>query len=472
MDVLWTADAIAAVTNGKRVGSNFEATGVSIDSRTLQRGDLFIAIQGQHSDGHIYINAALEKGASGIIATSTMQEFNGVVVTDTLRALQDLGAGARARSQAHLFGITGSVGKTSAKEMLARCLRLLDETHAAEASLNNHWGVPLSLARMPITARYGVFELGMNHANEIAPLSKMIAPHCALITTIASAHIANLGSLENIARAKAEIFQGMDTNGVAVLPRDSEQYAVLLAEARTCGLQNIITFGRHSESDFRVIDITTQGTKTNLSFTHRNRTYQVTLGLAGDHQAMNACGVLACVSTVCPDIEQVFAALETMQPVMGRGNRWSFTLQADAPPVIVIDETHNASPIAVRAALEVVAKIPTAGRRIAILGDMLELGDSSPREHAALKDAIEAAAIDQVWTCGKWMIHLAEAMPFGRSRHYEDSASLASQIEELICPGDVLLVKGSRGSAMKRVIDVLQMISHSRVQAYLEPSGT
>ncbi len=461
---LWTAASLAAVTGGRLIGSDRAVTGVSIDTRTLQAGDVFIALRGPHLDGHEYIAAARAKGATCVIAEHGSEEGT-IVVADTFQALQDMGRGARARSKARVFAITGSVGKTSTKEMLARCLSLLGETHAAQASLNNHWGVPLSLARMPVSAQFGVFELGMNHANEITPLSKMTAPHIALITTIASAHIENLGSVENIARAKSEIFHGMETDGVAILPRDNPQFPILLAEARTQGLQHILTFGSDPGSDVRLLDARAEADMTHVHFSYQGKSYDFTLGLAGVHQAMNALAVVAAVAQVTDDITRVLPVLAELTPVSGRGNRWPCLLKKGQPPLLVIDETHNASPVAVRAALDVLARIPTNGRRLVALGDMLELGAVSAQEHAALKEPLLAAHVDHVFTCGKRMAHLAEVLPFGRNTHFADSAALAAHIAELVRPGDVLLLKGSHGSKMKLVIDALQSLSQSAEMA-------
>jgi UDP-N-acetylmuramoyl-tripeptide--D-alanyl-D-alanine ligase len=457
---LWTAEDIAAVTGGRLVGSNFDVTGISIDTRTAAQGDLFIALKGPRFDGHDFIDVALDKKVAGIMATRETTG-NTIVVNDTLRAMEDMGAGARARSGAKIFAITGSVGKTSTKEMLARCLSVLGKTHAAEASLNNHWGVPLSLVRLPASAQYGVFELGMNAANEITPLSRLVSPHISLITTIAAAHVEKLGSLENIARAKAEIFHGMDANGVAILPRDVPEFPILLAEARTQGIGTILTFGATEGSDLHMISVQPNEDASDMRFSFKGREYKLKLGLAGAHQAMNALAVLAAIAQITNDIEKVFPALENMQAVLGRGNRWSCIIKKGAQPVLVIDETHNASPAAVKAALEVLAQIPTTGRRLVALGDMLELGDTGPAEHAGLKSALLSAQVDQVFTCGKLVAHLAEVLPFGRNKHFTDSEALAAQIGELVQPGDILLIKGSRGAKMKLVIDALQGLGQS-----------
>lgn len=439
-------------------------TGISIDTRTLQKGDLFIALQGPKFDGHDFIAQARQRGAVAILA-SKGEAADIIKVPDTLRALHDLAAAARARSTAKIFAITGSVGKTSTKEALARCLSVLGKTHAAEASLNNHWGVPLSLARMPQSAAYGVFEIGMNHANEISPLSKLVSPAVSLITTIASAHIEHLGSLDNIARAKSEIFHGMDANGTVILPRDSAQFEILLAEARTQGIQNILTFGQTDDATFRLVESYSHESHTEAKFNYGAKIYDLLIGMPGKHHAMNSLAVLAAVLQVTPDIEKVFPALHAMQPVAGRGNRWSCQIKPHAPAVTIIDETHNASPVAVRAALDVLTTIPTMGRRLVALGDMLELGTTAVTEHENLKDDLLAANVDQVFTCGKLMAHLAKALPFGRHQHFGDSAALAAQIGELIQPGDVLLVKGSRGSQMKLVIQALQQLHQETQQA-------
>lgn len=468
---LWTGQDLAAATGGKPVGGDFEANGISIDTRTLKPGDLFVALTGPQFDGHSFIDKAFEKGAAAVVVSQATDKGKSILVGDTLRALQDMGAAARARSTAKIFAVTGSVGKTSTKEMLARCLALLGTTHAAEASLNNQWGVPLSLARMPRHTQFGIFELGMNHAGEIAPLSQMVSPHIGLITTIASAHIEHLGSLENITRAKAELFQGMDAQGTVILPRDSAQFSVLLAEARTHGIQNILSFGHEPHSELRMLDVHAHADKTDMRFRFKDKEYTVTLGVAGVHHAMNALAVLGAVAQITDAIETVFPALEEMEPVHGRGNRWACVLKAGAPPLLVIDETHNASPIAVRAALDVLAQIPTTGRRLVALGDMLELGETSVKEHASLKEPLLAAHVDQVFTCGKLMAHLAEALPFGRNRHFADSATLAAQIGELVLPGDILLVKGSRGSKMRLVIDALQLLSQSAQSAVSHALG-
>lgn len=454
---LWTANDIAAVTGGRLIGDDFAVTGISIDTRTIQPGDLFIALKGPRMDGHDYADAALEKGAAGILVEKGMKPKS-VIVADTFRALHDLGAGARERSHAHIIAVTGSVGKTSTKEMLAGVLKSFGKTHAAEASLNNHWGVPLSLARLPVDAEYAVFEIGMNHAGEIAPLSKLVSPQVAMITTIAAAHIQHLGSIENIAKAKAEIFQGMDANGIAVLPRDNDQFALLVAEARTQGLQKILSFGEHPESDIRLASIDQGSESSDVSFVYDGRQHTFALTIPGKHQAINALGVIAVLTAVGVDLEEALDGFSDLSPVKGRGNRFSVTVKEGKASIKVIDETHNASPIAVEAALKVLVHVPTPGRRIVILGDMLELGDESPELHKGLKKPLLEADPGLVLTCGPMMAHLAQTLPKDGSKHYPDSTALAADIGNILQSGDVVLVKGSRGSKMTLVIDAIKQM--------------
>ncbi len=454
---LWTAQDVAAVTSGTLIGSDFPITGISIDTRNVARGDLFIALKGPRHDGNDFALRALESGAAGVLVDKG-ETAKHIIVQDTFRALQDLGSGGRSRSHAKIFAITGSVGKTSTKELLAHVLSGLGTTHAAEASLNNHWGVPLTLARLPQEAEYAVVEIGMNHANEISPLSKMTAPHVAIITTIAAVHIQNLGSLENIALAKSEIFHGMDADGIAVLPRDCDQFPILLAEARTQGLQKIVTFGEHAEADVRLISLNEEADQSVVTVKLGNDTLSFPFPVPGKHQVLNAVAVLAALWASNEDVKTAMPGLSQAKIVKGRGNRFIVTVERGKAPLLVIDETHNASPIAVEAALKVIERIQTDGRRILILGDMLELGPNSPKFHADLKNPILAAHIDQVFTCGPLMAHLAATLPPGMNKHYPDSQALADDVATLVCSGDVIAVKGSRGSKMPLIIDALKRL--------------
>lgn len=456
---LWMASDVAAAARGHVQGRDFAITGLSIDTRSLQPGDLFIALQGHNSNGHDYTEQALSSGASGVLVSQPTAGA-AVIVPDTFRALYDLASAARARSDAAICAVTGSVGKTSTKQMLAAAFEALGPTHAAMASLNNHWGVPLSLARLPVGARYAVFELGMNHAHEITPLSKLVAPHLAIITTIAPAHIQHLGTIENIALAKSEIFHGMDADGIAILPRDSAQFPILLAEARTQGLSQIYSFGEHAEADIKLLELDLQPDASRLVVQAGGQRYQFILGMPGRHQAMNALTVVAALHALsngdAAQVQKGLDALRQVGPVSGRGNRLSILLDPQAPPLVVLDETHNANPTSVEAALKTLAQMPTAGRRIVVLGDMLELGEQEAQLHAALAEAVLDVHPDLVLTCGRLMASLHNELPFGKGRHFPDSAALAAHIAELAQPGDVVLIKGSRGAKMRLPIEALQ----------------
>jgi UDP-N-acetylmuramoyl-tripeptide--D-alanyl-D-alanine ligase len=450
--VLWTAHDIAAATNGRLAGASFDVTGISTDTRSVARGDLFIALKGPTFDGNQFIEQALERGAAGVLC-SVAAPNRAVMVQDTFQALHHMGAAARARAHGRIFAITGSVGKTSAKSMLASVLAAFGSVHAAEASLNNHWGVPLSLVRMPRDVAAGVFEIGMNHAGEISPLSRLVAPHVTLITAIATAHIENLGSIENIARAKAEIFDGLDpVHGIAVLPRDSAQYDILLAEARRKSVAHIVTFGTHDDSDMKLVSFAENDGTSHLHLSWRGVDFSCAMRIPGAHQAMNAAGVLASVAAAGYNPVRASAMLADMMPVVGRGNR--FTVAG----MVMIDETHNASPVAMEAALSVLGAMSGVTRRVIALGDMLELGAQSPLFHAQLRDAVIKARVDVALLAGPMMVHLAAALPPGMATHYADSAALAAAIPAQLRAGDAVLVKGSRGSKMKRVIDAVNQL--------------
>ena len=460
-DTLWTASEIAAVTQGRMTGDDFPVSGISIDTREIMPGDLFIALKGHNGDGHDFIESALQQGAAGALAhregISALARSRVIQVDDTFRALHDLGAGARARSNARTIAVTGSVGKTSVKAMLHEAFSFFGKTHSASASLNNHWGVPLSLARMPPDSAYAVFEIGMNHAGEITPLSKLVSPHIAIITTVAAAHIQHFDSVEAIALAKAEIFQGMDADGMAILPRDNEFFPILLAEARTQGIRTIITFGTHKDADVRLVSY--NDNMLEVQFGDVRKTFA--LGIAGRHQALNVLSVLASLHAAGLDWTQSLGVFEKMSPVAGRGNCRRFQLSGQNGTVTAIDETHNASPVAVEAALSVLSGINGTGRRVIVLGDMLELGEKSEALHAGLAPFVMAARPDAVYLCGKMMAHLAASLPPGICFHYTDSQELTDALLPGLQDGDMLLVKGSRGSKMKRVIDALEQMAQS-----------
>jgi len=459
--VLWTSADAARATGGRAVGDAWQATGVSIDSRTCQPGDLFVAIAGPNFDGHDFVSAAFAKGAVAAMVHRPQAKLAAdkplLMVDETLAALGRLGLAGRARSRARFLGVTGSVGKTGTKEALRLVLSTEAECFATSGSLNNHWGVPLSLARLPLAAEIGVFELGMNHAGELGPLSRMVRPEIAIVTTIEAVHLEFFASIEAIADAKAEIFEGMGAGGIAILNRDNGQFERLAAAARRRGLARIIGFGEHSEAAARLIDYRLEANASRVSADILGRRVDYRLGAPGRHWVQNSLAVLAAVAALGLDLGLAAGALGSLSPPKGRGQRRRIAL-ATGGSFELIDESYNASPAAVRAALAVLAKAEpgSSGRRVAILGDMRELGAEGPRLHAELAAPVAKANVDQVLTCGPLMRELAAALPASRrGAHAADSQSLIPAALAAIKAGDVVLVKGSLGTRMAPIVEAL-----------------
>lgn len=462
-NVIWTAPEAEAATGGK-AGGVWTATGLSIDTRTVQPGDLFIALKGDRMDGHDYAADALAKGAAAVmvsrIPAGLKPDAPMLLVDNTFTALQGLGRFSRHRSGAKVIAVTGSVGKTGTKEMLARVFGALGQTHASKGSFNNHWGVPFSLAAMHAGCDYGIFEIGMNHAGEIAPLARMVQPDVAIITTVEPVHLENFKSVEAIADAKAEIFEGLSHGGTAVINRDNPHYARLLAAAKTRGLKTL-SFGENQDADARLDECLLASNGSRIRATVMGEDISFTLLIPGKHIAMNALSVLLAVKAVKGDLKKALTALETLQPVQGRGNRESLDLGDPANPVTLIDESYNASPVAMRAAFKVLALIDPGrgGRRIAILGDMLELGADAPRLHAELAMPLQAANVSLVYTCGPLMKNLHDALPpQNRGDHRDNSRDLAQIVPDVLVPGDVVMVKGSHGSRMDVVVEAMRKL--------------
>ena len=460
--ILWTAEDAAAATNGQ-VTRPWAATGVSIDSRKVAPGDLFIAIKGPNFDGHDFVAKALESGAAAAMVSSVPAGVPGdaplLAVEDTMAAMAELGTVARLRTQARVVGVTGSVGKTGTKEALRHVLSAQGRTFATEGSLNNHWGVPLSLARMPADSQFGVFELGMNHAGELGPLSRQVRPDVALITTVEAAHLEFFDSVEAIADAKAEIFEGMDPNGVAVLNRDNPHYGRLLAAARTQGLSRIWSFGAHEDAEARLLDCSLHATSSAVTAVIKGERLQYCLALPGRHWVMNSLGVLLAAKALGADVAAAARALSTLPPVKGRGTRKR--VQGPRGAFTLIDESYNASPAAMTATLEVLGRIDpgAGGRRVAVLGDMRELGDRADALHAALAEPLKAAHVDTVYVCGPHMRALFDRLPAAmRGAWTESSADLAPIVADAVTGGDVVLVKGSAGSRTGLVVEALSAL--------------
>jgi len=457
---LWTSEAIARATGGKATRA-FTANGVSIDSRTIAPGDLFVALSGPNFDGHAFTAQAFAAGAAGALVAhepaGIAPDAPLVVVADTFKALHDLGGAARARTEAHIAAVTGSVGKTSTKEALRAALAALAPVYASSGNLNNHWGVPLSLARMPMDIRYGVFELGMNHAGEIAPLAQLVRPHVAIITTIEAVHIEFFPSVAAIADAKAEIFEGLDAAGTAILPRDNPHFARLQAHLRAQDGARSISFGESPEAEARLIDYVPEGEGGTVTAEIMGRRLTYRLGLPGKHQAINSLAVLAAVDALGGDAAVAMGALAALQPIKGRGQRDRIPLPQGGS-VLLIDESYNASPAAVRAALRILAAAaPKAGRRIAVLGDMRELGAEGSALHAGLAPDIVAANIDRVFLVGPLMQALHDTLPQAmRGVHRMASADMVAPLLDDLRDGDVVLVKGSLGTNMAPIVAALR----------------
>ena len=463
---LWTAQDVAAATSGTPIGQ-WTASGVSIDSRTVDPGDLFIALVGPNFDGHDYVADALNRGAAAAMVhrppKAVTPDAPLLVVDDTMEALTALGTFARLRFAGRVVAVTGSVGKTSSKEALRTALSAQAPTFATAGNLNNHWGVPLSLARMPAGHTYGVLELGMNHAGEIEPLSRQCKPDVAVITTVEAVHLENFDSVEGIADAKAEIFAGMNPTGTAVLNRNNRHFPRLVAHARTAGIGRVWSFGEHPDAEARLLDCSLHATCSAVSASICGEVLQYSLSVPGQHWVLNSLGVLLAVKALGGDPAAAARALSKIQPLKGRGARSRIRLLQDEQiaAFTLIDECYNASPTSVAASLAVLGTTDPdgGGRRIAVLGDMLELGERAAALHVGLKQPLVAADVDLVFACGPNMAKLFDALPPAmRGAYAPDSRELAVKVAEAAEPGDVIMVKGSLGSRMALVVDALQAL--------------
>jgi len=465
---LWTRDDAVRATGGQPLGRDWGASGVVIDSRAIRAGDLFAALPGERVDGHAFVAQALRAGAAAALVSrrpdGLAEDAPLLLVDDVLAGLAALGRAARARSTARIAAVTGSVGKTGSKEMLAAALAAYGPTQASQGNLNNHIGAPLSLARLTPSAGYAVFELGMNHPDEIRPLTKLVRPHVALITNVEMVHAGFFTGIEQIADAKAEILEGLEPGGVAVLNRDNDQYERLAGHAARLGIARTVTFGTgagpDSGIDVRLIDSTSDADGTRVEAEIAGRRLSWTVGGIGRHWALNSLGVAATLLALDLDPAPGMAALAGVSAMRGRGGQ----VRLDLPggPLTLIDESYNASPPAVRAALEVFAGTRPApgGRRILVLGDMRELGAGAPAAHRGLAGAVLAARPDAVFLVGPEMRALAVALPAGLvAAHAEQSDELATIVAGAVAPGDVVLVKGSLGTRMKPIVTALEALA-------------
>jgi UDP-N-acetylmuramoyl-tripeptide--D-alanyl-D-alanine ligase len=461
VETLWTEAALLAATGGQCEGSLRRGIGgVSIDTRSLAPGDLFVALTAER-DGHAFVGKAFEAGAAAALVRREFVAPPGagalIRVDDPLRALERLGLAGRTRTKARIVAVTGSVGKTGTKEALRLCLSVLGPTHASEKSYNNHWGVPLTLARMPAGSAYGVFEIGMNHAGEITPLSRMVGPEVVIITTVGPVHIAFFADEEAIADAKAEIFTGLRPGGTVILNADNRHFGRLVGHAESAGAGRILSFGTASGADSRVrgVEIDAEGSTVRAVIDGRPVGYRI--GAPGEHYVLNSLAVLTAVAALGGDLERASAELAKVSAPIGRGARQEHAMGAGH--VLIIDESYNANPFSVRAALSAMAATPRAKfpRRVVVLGDMRELGRQADALHAGLAEPVQAAGADLVLACGPHMAALYEKLPAGMRGGYAASAEeLRESVIKTVQPGDAIMIKGSLGSRMGPLVAALK----------------
>ncbi|UWQ06906.1 UDP-N-acetylmuramoyl-tripeptide--D-alanyl-D-alanine ligase [Aliiroseovarius crassostreae] len=469
---LWTAREAAKATGGKVLGGDWSVEGVSIDTRTIQPGDLFVALKAAR-DGHDFVAQALAAGAGAALVSRLPEgvdkEAPLLLVDDVLGALEDLGRAARARTRARVVAVTGSVGKTSTKEMLRAVLSPQGRTHAAEASYNNHWGVPLTLARMPADTDYAVIEIGMNHPGEIAPLSKMARPHVAMVTTVAAAHLEAFEDISGIAREKGAIFQGLEPGGVAVVNGDLPTTDILLAAAKGARTE---TFGAKAGNSNRLTHVSLTEEATICKGILAGQEYLFKIATPGRHFASNALAVLVAARALGAEAMLAAQDMPLWQPPAGRGTREDVVLDApEGLSLTLIDDAFNANPTSLAAALEVLSIMQPVdgvgellkGRRIAILGDMLELGPEEQSLHEAIADLPYLADLDVVHCVGPRMKALWARLPAERQGIWVESApEILSQLSGLVDAGDIVLVKGSKGSKVSLAVDALRKLGHPK----------
>jgi UDP-N-acetylmuramoyl-tripeptide--D-alanyl-D-alanine ligase len=468
---LWTAFEAAAATGGalcarggdpdRWIAEEWSAGGLSIDTRTLEPGEMFVALKDAR-DGHEFISAAFERGASAALVAcapdNTPEGAPLLLVKDTLEGLRDLARAARLRNFGKHIAVTGSAGKTSTKEMLRAALAGAGRVHASDKSFNNHWGVPLTLARMPIDADFGVFEIGMNHAGEITPLTRLVRPHVAIVTTIAPAHLEFFGTLEKIAEAKAEIFLGLERGGVAILPIDNEQFGLLRMRAQAAGVSLLVTFGESQDADIRLASYRSDGAQSEVSASVFGEMIDFELGAPGKHQAMNALAVIAAARAA--GVSPVIAAkgLKGLGAAAGRGAQTIVKLPSGAE-IVILDESYNANPTSMAAALALLGQLKPKGngRRIAVLGQMLELGEAGPALHAGLVEPLIASGAAALYVAGALMDHLWEkAPPAIRAGKAADARALVPAVLEALKDGDIVMVKGSNASKVSEIVAAIK----------------
>ncbi len=460
---LWTSGDMVDAMNGRPVGQLPEGiSGISIDSRAIAPNEAFFAIKGDRFDGHDFAGAATANGASLLVVSEARLPALGrinaplIVVNDVLEAMTRLGMAARARTKARIIAVTGSVGKTTTKEMLRHVLTTSGKVHASVASFNNHWGVPLTLARMPQDIGFGIFEIGMNHADEIRPLVKMVRPHIAIVTAIAAAHLGHFKNLAEIASAKAEIFEGVVSGGHVILNRDSERFAQLKKAAMACDISHVHGFGEHKQADIRLLEWEPSGQGSRVKAKILGDTHEWTIGAPGRHIVQNGLAVAAAAKLVGADLSVVTAAFADLEPTRGRGQQ--HRLQVADGSIMLIDESYNANPASMRAGIELLRDTPVTapGRRIAVLGDMLELGVHSGALHGELATPLHDAGIDMVLLAGPEMQALHAALPDTiKKQYFNDVETLMPALIDTVRAGDAIMIKSSNGIGFSRLVSAL-----------------
>jgi UDP-N-acetylmuramoyl-tripeptide--D-alanyl-D-alanine ligase len=459
---LWSGERLVAAMAARLDGAMPAAvTGASIDTRTLEAGDVFFAITGEARNGHDFVPGALEKGAAlAVVDEAHAGQFAGLgslaVVPDVLRAMEQAGSARRAELTAKVVAVTGSVGKTGTKEALRLVLSRQGETHAPVASYNNHWGVPLTLCRTPASVRYGVYEIGMNSPGEILPLARLVRPHVAIITTIQPVHLAAFASLEGIAEEKAAVYWELEPGGTAIINADIPQADLLRRLAQSGPAGRIISFGESADADVRLVSCALKADVSTVDAIVMGQPVTYRIGSPGKHIVLNSLGVLAVVHALGADLALAALALGDLKPPAGRGARQ--ILQSPGGNFTLVDESYNGNPASMRAAIENLGRLPVSGRgrRIAVLGDMLELGPSGPDLHKGLAEAVSMNGVDKVFACGPLMRGLYDSLPsVVRGAYAAQASGLEPLVLDAIRAGDVITVKGSLGSRMGPIVKAI-----------------
>lgn len=459
---LWTGDKLVAAMAARAEGAvPGEVTGISIDTRTLEPGDAFFAITGEARNGHEFVAGALDKGAAlAVVDEAHAAEFSGrgpiAIVPDVLNAMEQAGSARRAELKAGIVAVTGSVGKTGTKEALRLALSRQGKTHSPVASYNNHWGVPLTLCRTPADVAYAVYEIGMSNPGEILPLAKLVRPQVSIITTIQPVHLAAFQSLEGIAEEKAGVFWELEPGGTAIVNADIPQAELLERIAKAGPAGRVIRFGESPDADVRLVSCALRSDVSTVDAMVMGKPVTYRLGSPGKHIVLNSLAVLAAVEALGADLALAALALGDLKPPVGRGAQQK--LEAPGGYFTLIDESYNANPASVRAAIENLGRIPATGRgrRIAVLGDMLELGPTAPELHRELAEAILANHVDAVFACGPLMRGLYDSLPSSlRGAYAAQSSGLEPLVLDAIRGGDVVMVKGSLSSRMGPVVKAI-----------------